>query len=59
MVRWRELFNLTSAWHRMSDQMEFWNTVKVKAGKKVASRVNTNARSHPLRNRVSDGFVIM
>ncbi|XP_048430001.1 putative cyclin-B3-1 isoform X5 [Pyrus x bretschneideri] len=33
--------------------------IKVKAGKKVASRVNTNARSHPLRNRVSDGFVIM
>ncbi|KAB2601862.1 cyclin-B3-1 [Pyrus ussuriensis x Pyrus communis] len=33
--------------------------VKVKVGKKVASRVNTNARSHPLRNRVSDGFVIM
>ncbi|KAM1004090.1 hypothetical protein EV1_004283 [Malus domestica] len=33
--------------------------VKVKVGKKVASRVNANARSHLLRNRVSDGFVIM
>ncbi|CAN6689085.1 unnamed protein product [Malus baccata var. baccata] len=33
--------------------------IKVKVGKKVASRVNANARSHLLRNRVSDGFVIL